>query len=80
MASLEQREDLVQRADVRICAFDIETTKLPLQFPNAEFDQARPPLALLLQASLDHPSLAGMRVGPCTCMCPCCAASRSCPV
>ena len=29
----------MQRADVRICAFDIETTKLPLQFPNAQFDQ-----------------------------------------
>jgi len=22
-----------------VCAFDIETTKLPLQFPNAEYDQ-----------------------------------------
>ena len=41
-ATLEHRADLVQRADVRICAFDIETTKLPLQFPNAEFDQVRP--------------------------------------
>ena len=37
--SLEQRTDLLQRAEPRICAFDIETTKLPLQFPNAEFDQ-----------------------------------------
>ncbi|KAK9830879.1 hypothetical protein WJX81_001263 [Elliptochloris bilobata] len=37
--SLTWREDLVQRAEPRICAFDIETTKLPLQFPNAEFDQ-----------------------------------------
>ena len=37
--SLEQRTDLLQRAEPRICAFDIETTKLPLQFPNADFDQ-----------------------------------------
>lgn len=36
---MEQRPDLLQRAEPRICAFDIETTKLPLQFPNAEFDQ-----------------------------------------
>lgn len=33
------RADLLQRAEPRIVAFDIETTKLPLQFPNAEFDQ-----------------------------------------
>lgn len=32
-------QDLLQRAEPRICAFDIETTKLPLQFPNAEYDQ-----------------------------------------
>ncbi|KAK9824549.1 hypothetical protein WJX72_011249 [[Myrmecia] bisecta] len=37
--SMTQREDLLQRAEPRICAFDIETTKLPLQFPNAEYDQ-----------------------------------------
>lgn len=37
--TLEQRPDLLQRAEVRICAFDIETTKLPLQFPSAEYDQ-----------------------------------------
>ena len=36
---LEHRPDLIQRAEPRICAFDIETTKLPLQFPNAEHDQ-----------------------------------------
>ena len=36
---LEHRPDLLQRAEPRICAFDIETTKLPLQFPNAEYDQ-----------------------------------------
>ncbi|KDD76144.1 B-family DNA polymerase, partial [Helicosporidium sp. ATCC 50920] len=38
-ALLRRRADLVQRAEVRVCAFDIETTKLPLQFPNAEYDQ-----------------------------------------
>ena len=43
--SLTWREDLVQRGEPRICTFDIETTKLPLQFPNAEFDQARPSIA-----------------------------------
>lgn len=37
--ALERRADLVARAEPRICAFDIETTKLPLQFPNAEYDQ-----------------------------------------
>ncbi|GAB4815178.1 hypothetical protein N2152v2_002224 [Parachlorella kessleri] len=37
--SLERRADLLQRAEPRICAFDIETTKLPLQFPNSEYDQ-----------------------------------------
>ena len=37
--SLSRRADLLQRAEPRICAFDIETTKLPLQFPNAEYDQ-----------------------------------------
>ena len=36
--ALERREDLLARAEPRICAFDIETTKLPLQFPNAEHD------------------------------------------
>lgn len=36
---LERRADLLQRAEPRICAFDIETTKLPLQFPNSEYDQ-----------------------------------------
>ncbi|DBA81285.1 TPA: hypothetical protein ACH3X2_006902 [Trebouxia sp. C0005] len=37
--TMEHRPDLLQRAEPRICAFDIETTKLPLQFPNAEYDQ-----------------------------------------
>lgn len=35
---LEHRTDLLQRAEVRVCAFDIETTKLPLKFPDAEYD------------------------------------------
>ncbi|KAI3992351.1 hypothetical protein MKX01_030072 [Papaver californicum] len=36
---LERRTDLLQRAEVHVCAFDIETTKLPLKFPDAEYDQ-----------------------------------------
>jgi len=39
VTTLERRADLLQRAEPRICAWDIETTKLPLQFPNAEYDQ-----------------------------------------
>ncbi|PIA58925.1 hypothetical protein AQUCO_00400052v1 [Aquilegia coerulea] len=35
---LEKRTDLLQRAEVHVCAFDIETTKLPLKFPDAEID------------------------------------------
>ncbi|MCO5564216.1 hypothetical protein L7F22_017874 [Adiantum nelumboides] len=35
---LERRVDLLQRAEVCICAFDIETTKLPLKFPDASYD------------------------------------------
>ena len=35
---LEPRQDIVHRADPVILAFDIETTKLPLRFPDAEFD------------------------------------------
>ena len=55
---LSWREDLVQRAEPRICAFDIETTKLPLQFPNAEFDQARSVIVMrcvaVLRCTLDR--------------------------
>ena len=36
--TLENRADLLQRAEVHVCAFDIETTKLPLKFPDAEYD------------------------------------------
>ncbi|KAL2635827.1 hypothetical protein R1flu_007306 [Riccia fluitans] len=35
---LEKRPDLLQRAEARVCAFDIETTKLPLKFPDASYD------------------------------------------
>jgi DNA polymerase epsilon subunit 1 len=37
--SLTRRQDLVQRAEAVVCAWDIEATKLPLQFPDAESDQ-----------------------------------------
>ena len=37
--TLTHRPDLLARGEVRVCAFDIETTKLPLKFPDAEFDQ-----------------------------------------
>lgn len=46
--SLERRADLLRWAEPRICAFDIETTKLPLQFPNAEYDQVRAPYIWLV--------------------------------
>ncbi|KAG8371187.1 hypothetical protein BUALT_Bualt13G0060900 [Buddleja alternifolia] len=36
--TVERRPDLLQRAEVHVCAFDIETTKLPLKFPDAEYD------------------------------------------
>lgn len=36
--TVERRKDLLQRAEVHVCAFDIETTKLPLKFPDAEYD------------------------------------------
>uniref|UniRef100_A0A4W3JDP1 DNA polymerase epsilon catalytic subunit n=1 Tax=Callorhinchus milii TaxID=7868 RepID=A0A4W3JDP1_CALMI len=34
-----RRDDLVERPDPVVLAFDIETTKLPLKFPDAENDQ-----------------------------------------
>ena len=37
--SISRRADLLTRAEPVICAWDIETTKLPLRFPNAEYDQ-----------------------------------------
>eukprot|EP00878_Enallax_costatus_P014648 GHUV01015324.1.p1 GENE.GHUV01015324.1~~GHUV01015324.1.p1 ORF type:complete len:660 (+),score=216.28 GHUV01015324.1:148-1980(+) len=39
VTTLTHRPDLLQRAEPVICAFDIETTKLPLRFPNAAYDQ-----------------------------------------
>lgn len=36
---LAVRSDIEQRPLMKTCAFDIETTKLPLKFPNAEIDQ-----------------------------------------
>ena len=36
--TLENRANLLQRAEVHVCAFDIETTKLPFKFPDAEYD------------------------------------------
>ncbi len=47
---LERRADMLRWAEPRICAFDIETTKLPLQFPNSEYDQARWSDGLLIMA------------------------------
>eukprot|EP00002_Diphylleia_rotans_P041170 TRINITY_DN9949_c0_g1_i1.p1 TRINITY_DN9949_c0_g1~~TRINITY_DN9949_c0_g1_i1.p1 ORF type:complete len:2242 (+),score=458.11 TRINITY_DN9949_c0_g1_i1:64-6789(+) len=37
--SLQHRADLLGRAEPLILAFDIETTKLPLRFPDASIDQ-----------------------------------------
>ena len=39
MPEMKFREDLVAPAEPSVMAWDIETTKLPLKFPNAEFDQ-----------------------------------------
>jgi DNA polymerase epsilon subunit 1 len=38
-STLKKREDLIRWAQPIVCAFDIETTKLPLRFPSAEYDQ-----------------------------------------
>ena len=37
--TLTLQEQMLDRGEVRVCAFDIETTKLPLKFPDAEHDQ-----------------------------------------
>lgn len=39
MIELKKRDDLLANGDVLVCAFDIETTKSPLQLPNSEYDQ-----------------------------------------
>ena len=36
--TLQNRVDLLQRAEVHVCAFDIEKTKLPFKFPDSEYD------------------------------------------
>ena len=37
--TITKREDLIERPDCIVLAFDIETTKLPLKFPDASVDQ-----------------------------------------
>lgn len=39
MPIITKREDLIERPDPIVLAFDIETTKLPLKFPDANTDQ-----------------------------------------
>lgn len=39
MKSLELRDEIKDRAQLRVLAFDIETTKQPLKFPDVRFDQ-----------------------------------------
>lgn len=36
---IERRTDLIESPDTIVLAFDIETTKLPLKFPDASIDQ-----------------------------------------
>lgn len=36
---LHERSDLMANGDVLVCAFDIETTKFPLQLPNSDYDR-----------------------------------------
>ena len=36
---IKKREDIIERPDCIVLAFDIETTKLPLKFPDAAIDQ-----------------------------------------
>lgn len=37
--TITKREDLIDRPDTIVLAFDIETTKLPLKFPDSSIDQ-----------------------------------------
>ena len=39
MHSITRREDLIDTPDTIVLAFDIETTKLPLKFPDPATDQ-----------------------------------------
>ena len=36
-----KREDIIERPDCIVFAYDIETTKLPLKFPDASIDQVK---------------------------------------
>ncbi|XP_073973254.1 DNA polymerase epsilon catalytic subunit 1 isoform X2 [Rhodnius prolixus] len=36
---IARRDDIIERPDTIVLAFDIETTKLPLKFPDSSFDQ-----------------------------------------
>lgn len=36
---ITKRDDIIDRPDMIVLAFDIETTKLPLKFPDASSDQ-----------------------------------------
>jgi DNA polymerase epsilon subunit 1 len=37
--TVDRRRDMLHRADPRVLAFDIETTHMPLKFPDARTDQ-----------------------------------------
>jgi DNA polymerase epsilon subunit 1 len=39
ISKMEKLEELIERPDYHILAFDIETTKMPLKFPDARIDQ-----------------------------------------
>jgi len=39
MTNFEHLKSKLDKADLRVFAFDIETTKDPLKFPNAQLDQ-----------------------------------------
>jgi DNA polymerase epsilon subunit 1 len=39
LTSLKQLPDKLDKADLRVFAFDIETTKAELKFPDSKFDQ-----------------------------------------
>ena len=73
--SLAPRKDLIFRAEPRVCAFDIETTKLPLHFPNAEHDQVSCPAACA--SPLQRSSCAHMYMHVHNVVLPCCCHSRS---
>lgn len=37
--TFQRRDDIIDRPDLIVLAFDIETTKLPLKFPDSSTDQ-----------------------------------------